>query len=299
MTVEFATSANSDISDRAVVLADQTPPERPRFLLNVPRELWLVWITQLLLCGCGQQRIEFSEVKRIDEPITETEILFFLSIVDTLPEKTSPTFPPLYSPVPSWSLQRTPPVNELVEQEQADLHKKWFDARDTTAFRKDRKLERKLKRAGMTVEQFVALSLVIGTSLSRSAMEAGYDFPPLIEEGTKAVTKLKEEKRSFATLNEQTKFRLIRQATWVARLDRAQHLARIHANNRSLVLKYHEKLLAVFPADFAMNPLAQIADRRELQGIPFDELPDDGAFTDRFGWDPQDAVLSSNRAELP
>ena len=263
------------------------------------RACWLLCIAQFLLCGCGDQKIEFSEVKRLDEPVTESEILFFLSIVDTLPDKTSPIYPPIYSAAPAWSLQRTPPVNELVEQEQATLDKKWSAARDTTVLRKNRKLLRKLNRAGMTAEQFSALALVIGTSLSRSAMEAGFDFAPLIQQGTQSVEKLKKEQRSFATLNEKTKFRLIRQATWVARLDRAQHLSRIHANNRSLILKHQEALLKVFPAEFNQNPLAQIADRRELQGIPFDDLPEAGRFSDRFGWDRQDAILSSNRRELP
>ena len=235
----------------------------------------------------------------INEPVTETEIQTFLSIVEILPDQKSPAVPPIYSPVPAWSLQRTPPVNELVEQEQGDLRKKWADARDATKISRNRKLQRALKRAGMTADQFTGLALIIGTSLSRSALNPEFNFSPLIEQGTKAVTKLKEEQRSFATLPEETKFRIIRQATWLARLDRAQHLARIPSDNIPLILKYREQLIEVFPKDFEHNPLAQIADRRELLGIPFDELDDSKAFADNFGWDPQDAILGSNPGELP
>jgi len=261
--------------------------------------LLLACVAQLLLSGCFDQRVEFSAVKRMDEPITEPEIQSFLAIVEVLPDKKSPAVPPIYSPVPTWSLQRTPPVNELVEQEQGDLRKKWADAQDATKFARNRRFSRALKRAGMTADQFAGLALVIGTSLSRSALNPEFDFSPLIEQGTKAVTKLKEEKRSFATLPEETKFRIIRQATWLARLDRAQHLERIPSDNIPLVLKYREKLIPIFPKDFEHNPLAQIADRRELLGIPFDELADDEAFADNFGWDPHDAVFGSNRDALP
>ena len=68
--------------------------------------------------GCADSKVELTEVKRIDEKVTEPELLMLLQIVAQLPNKTVPPMPPLFAPPPHWSADRTLPVDELVVEEQ-------------------------------------------------------------------------------------------------------------------------------------------------------------------------------------
>ena len=49
--------------------------------------LWLpvLVLLHLLLAGCADQSLEFTEVKRISEKVTEAELNTFLRVVNSLP----------------------------------------------------------------------------------------------------------------------------------------------------------------------------------------------------------------------
>ena len=48
--------------------------------------------------GCSDGSLGFTEVKRIDEKVTASELKTFLRIVDALPKKKLPDYPIVYAP---------------------------------------------------------------------------------------------------------------------------------------------------------------------------------------------------------
>ena len=81
------------------------------------------------------------------------------------------------------------------------------------------------------------------------------------------------------------------QAAWLVRIDRAEHLQLVPAENVELVERHREALARVFPAEYAANPLDSLADPLEEWGTPFEELPASGR-DDELSWDPAEAIIS-------
>ncbi|MFT5326092.1 MAG: hypothetical protein ACI8P0_003966, partial [Planctomycetaceae bacterium] len=139
-----------------------------------------VLATATVLSGCGDPTLTFTEVKRVSEDVTPAELRTFFEIVEHLPDKTLPSFPDLYLPLPNWNTERTLPVSELVDAEQLSLAERWETQHLVDALPQSRRLDRWLLRKRMTREQFAGLTLAIGAALSKSALRDNQDLDEIM-----------------------------------------------------------------------------------------------------------------------
>ena len=93
-----------------------------RTALGVPLSLALAMMT---LSGCEPPPLDYTEVKRIHEPLDKGDIERFLSIVERLPGKVLPPMENVMSPPPDWSITRTLPVCDLALEEEGHLEERW------------------------------------------------------------------------------------------------------------------------------------------------------------------------------
>lgn len=246
------------------------------------------------LAGCQNAQIEYREVKRPHEKVTEAELKQFLQIVDELPDKQLPPLPPVMRPLPNWSADRTLPVKELVNEERKLLDEGWDVNAITARWKRHAGLQRLVEREGITLEQFVGLTLAIGAAVSRTRLRSDQDLAGLLDRGKSVVARLRQDDRPFAKLSREVRHAVLRNAGWITRMDRAERLKDVPPENVALVQKHAEKLAAILPAYFVENPLDAVADRLEERGMPFEELRATGR-DDEITWSPEDRpILPSN-----
>ena len=87
--------------------------------MKVQSDLLLVSLvcSLAIAVGCAGDTLDYTETKRIDEKVTETELQTFLRIIDSLPEQKLSQMPSVFTPSSEWDQARTLPVNELVNEE--------------------------------------------------------------------------------------------------------------------------------------------------------------------------------------
>ncbi|HUG90424.1 MAG TPA: hypothetical protein VML55_06305 [Planctomycetaceae bacterium] len=249
-----------------------------------------------MAAGCGSDRLDYIEVKDIDERLTDDEVQTFVRIVEGLPERKLPPLPPVFATPPEWAPSRTLPVNELLAEEQKTIDERWDVGRLAERLERLRRLGRLLKQERLTREQFVGLSLTIGMALSRGTLRAEQDLDEVIERGKQAIERLSRNTRSFAAHPPEGQYYVLSQAAWLARIDRAEHLKRVPLENVALLERHREVLAGVFAAEFTTNPLDPLADPLDEWGIPFEELPDTGR-DDELTWDPAEAIIGRDRLQ--
>jgi hypothetical protein len=249
-----------------------------------------------LLGGCDPPPLEYLEVKRVDEVVTDAEFATWMRIVESLPGKRLPPMPAVFAPAPSWSAARTLPVAELVREEEQTLAQQWDLDRLCDGLDRLKALQRALVRERMTTEQFVGLTLAIGAALSRSSLHDGQDLRKLVASGDVEVDKLKEDQRSFSLLSEDERYAVLLRALWITRRDRANRLSRVPEDNVDRALRLHEELATIFPAEFVANPFDGIADLLAERGVPFEELPESG-FDDQIDWRSSEAILGRDKPD--
>lgn len=252
--------------------------------------IWLGCLVLGLVPGCGGEMLEYTEVKRIDEKVTEAELQSFLDVIEQLPEKALPEFPPVFAPPPDWSASRTLPVNELVAEEQQLLAERWKVGWLVGHLQQQPDLERILRERSMSLEQFAGLTLALGASLSAGTLREDQDLEALIETGRSAIERLEADTRNFSTLSDEDRFRVLHQAAWITRLDRAQRLKQVPPENLALAAEHRERLAEIFPREFTTNPLDPLADMPEMRGIPFEELSGTGSDAD-ISWSRDEALV--------
>ncbi len=250
----------------------------------------------LTLLGCGGKPLDYVEVKRIDEVITPAELDGFLEVVKLLPGGKLPIFPKIYREPAQWSPSRTLPVSELVKEETAQIQRPWDTKYLTHEIESNRKLQRILRRATMTPEQFAGLMLAIGTAMNRSQLSEDYDFNALIQEGQKVVVSLKQNRTPFVDLQLERQFSISREAIWLNRVDRADRLRDVPRENVALVREHWKELAAIFPEEFTKDPLSGISDQLKENGIPFEELPNIGSDSE-IQWNPDEALIGRDTPE--
>jgi hypothetical protein len=76
--------------------------------------LVIILTTAVVLSGCEEAELTFTEVKRVNEEVKPGELRAFFEIVDHLPDRKLPPFPDLYLPLPNWNAERTLPISDLV-----------------------------------------------------------------------------------------------------------------------------------------------------------------------------------------
>jgi hypothetical protein len=227
--------------------------------------------------GCGDETLDYSEVKRIKEKVTESELQSFLRIIEALPEKKLPKFPTVFAPPPDWKTSRTLPVKQLIQEEAKLIDERWNEESLARNMQRKRKLQRLLRRERMTSEQFIGLSLTIGVALSRNTLRDNQNLKAILKKGDKALEPLRHDDRPFASLTPEETHSVLQQSVWVTRIDRAERLSQVPPENIALVRKHWEKLAKIFPAPFTENPLDAVADLLEERGLPFEELFESGA----------------------
>ena len=197
-------------------------------------------------------------------------------------------------PPPDWDEGRTFEVRELVDREIKMLAERSDVEKLATHLPKNRPLLRALRREQLTPEQFVGLSLAIGVALSRSTLRDDQDLDRIIEEGERKIDELKQNAKPFHLHSQEGKHRVLRQAVWITRVDRAKRLKTVPPENYvDLVQKHGESLAAIFPEEFTVNPLDAIADLLEEQGTPFEELAESGTDAE-IDWNENEAIVGKD-----
>lgn len=261
----------------------------------MPRFRTFLVLALASLAGCSKQSIEFREVKRVHDKVTEAELSRFLRIVDSLPDKKLPDFPPVYRPLPNWAPERTLPVNELAKEEQELLDEAWDVDALARHLKGNRHLERAVRREQLTLEQFVGLMLAIGAARSRSRLRKDQDLQTAIKHGEAVTAQLEKDNRKFANLSREARYAVLRRAGSITRVHRAALLKEVPPENIALVKSHAERLDKVLPDYFHVNPLDSIADLLEEQGMPFEELPSSGRDAE-ITWGPDDNPLLGTRS---
>jgi len=252
----------------------------------------------ITVSGCGGNGLEYTEVKRIDEKITQAELNGFLRVVNRLPDHKLPKLPSVFPPPPNWNSRRTLPVSQLVDEERSELATRWSVEWIARRLKKNRRLQLALRLERMTTEQFVGLTLAIGVALSRNTLHGHQNFDMILANGKAVIAQLKRDShRRFAELNDQDRYTVLVRAIWISRVDRAVHLEQVPPENLALVREHYETLAAIFPPEFTTNPFDSIADRMESDGLPFEETGESGR-DDRIAWRPDRALIGHDRPDV-
>ena len=246
-----------------------------------------------LLLGCSEMAPEYTEVKRIDEPVTPAELEAFLRIARDLPDGRLPKLPAVFLPPPEWSATRTLPVSELVVEERQRIEERWSVDWLTSHLERSRALDRVLKREQLTTGQFVGLWLTLGAAMSRSTVREDQDLDRLVERGTAVVEGLLQDKRPFSEHSQVARHAALSQAVWLTRVARARRLREVPLENLELIRERHSTLAELLPPEFMANPFDSITDPLEEWGIPFEELPESGT-DDQLGWDANEALIGQD-----
>lgn len=262
-------------------------------LSHTPFRLAVVAGCLLLSCGCGAKSLPYTGVKRIDEKVTQAELEAFFAVIDSLPENDLPDFPDVFAQPPDWKPQRTLPVNELLQEEEARIDRRWQVEWLAGQLHDNRALRDALREHRMTPEQFAGLWTTLGAALSRRTLRDDQDLDRLIERGEAVLDRLQQDQRQYSALSREERYRVLRQATWATRRDRAERLKSVPPENVDLVKRHSDRLSAVFSGTFTTNPLDPIVDVREKYGIPFEELPESGSDAE-IEWDPDEAIVGTD-----
>lgn len=242
------------------------------------RSLMWGWVA-LCVClgGCEPESLGFTEVKRLHEVVTPGEWASFVRIVDRLPDRRVPAFPPVFLPVPQWDQHRSLPIRDLYAEELANREVAWDTARLAQMFERNKPLIRELRKEKLTTEQFAGLMLTLGAALSCNEVPEGIDLPNLAERARPFLNDLASDDKLFSTLSPETQHAVLQKAMWIARKIRADKLKQVPPENRALAKKHYEWLIQALPGEFLHNPVEEIQDLLEENGLPFEEMSESGS----------------------
>ena len=244
-----------------------------------------------LFCfGCSEESLKYTEVKRPNEKVTEEEYEAFIRVIDSLPEKKLPEFTSVLVPAPKWLKSRTLRINDLVSEAEIEISDRWKVEWLARQLKRNRSLQRTLRREKMTTEQFVGLTLTIGVALNRNTIRKNQDLNQLVKTGDEIVRQLKTDNRLFHKLKEEGRHAVLRDAVWITRIDRAKRLLQVPPENMELAETHEEELVKIFPNYFSINPLDELIDNLEEFGIPFESLPDSG-FDEITQWEKLNPIV--------
>lgn len=242
------------------------------------------------VAGCQDEPLEYTEVRRIDEQITNSELLDYVSVINGLANEEPPEFPQVYSPTADWLHTRQLPVADLVDDEIKQIRQCWDVDYLAQKLEKNKILMRHLKDARMTPQQFAGLTLALGAAYGRAVLRDDQDLKTIIDNGHREVEQLMKVSTPFANLREDEKYARLKQAAWITRQHRAEQLRLVPEENIELVLRHEKILKKTLPPQFVMNPLDDVADLLLEKGLPFDVIegsPSEGPII----WDVADAIV--------
>lgn len=241
--------------------------------------------------GCEEPEVGYTEVKRIDEVLTERDYADLVAILTKVDEQDRLRLPSPFVPPPSWPEDRTLPVQELLEEERVAAERAWQPEEAAAALPETRAWERALQSRGLTREQFASLVLTVAAALGRVGADPGLDLQALAVRGHKEIAPLAAEERTFESLAPEERHATLLQAAWLTTADRAGRLALAPQENVALVEEHQKQLRALLPEAFFRNPFEGLYPRSADYGIPFDE----GALSDAdLTWSPEQAIIGTD-----
>ena len=247
--------------------------------------------------GCGEIELKDRTVKRIDEPISAADVRAYVEVVRHMPGRKLPNLPPLFLPPPEWNPERTLPVSDLVDSELLALEERWDYEPLVHLLPDSRTFDRWLLRKRMTREQFAGMTLVIAAALSRSTIRPEQRLEEIIARGEATRNDLRKLNVPFNSLPPAMMHDVLHRAAWLTRYDRAERLASVPIENVNAVNRYFDQLAPLFPSTVTENPFDAITDRLEVEGVPFEELPD-GESLDVLTWDKAAAIVGRDEPLL-
>ncbi|MEX0726193.1 MAG: hypothetical protein WD065_07985 [Planctomycetaceae bacterium] len=247
--------------------------------------------------GCHDAPLEYTEVRRIDEQITEHELRNYLELIKSLPNELPPEFPQVYTPPADWLHTRQLPVRDLVLDELKQIRERWDVDYLAQKLEKDKALSRSLNEARMTPQQFAGLTLALGAAYGRAMLRDDQELKTIIDNGAREIGQLDKVDTPFANLRDDEKYSKLKQAAWLTRQNRAEQLILVPLENVQLVHRYQEELKKALPPQFLMNPLDDVADLLLEKGLPFDII-DGSPHEDDITWDPADAIVGYDTPDV-
>lgn len=259
----------------------------------------LLSAVSLFGAGCSKKSLDYTEIKQINEKVTEAELKKYLKVTKLIPEQKTPTFPSVFAPAPTWSHIRSLPIEDLVNSEQINLSQQWDIHRISDHFGpRNRMLKKALQRRGMSKEQYISFTLALGLAASRIQLKESQDLDEIIEKGNKIIQKLQLEKRPFSSLSLEERHRTLHEAMWIARVNRAERLNQVPPENINLVRNNWDQIKEILPPEFLKNPLEDLSDTLEERGTPFtiDEKNDSDEL---LQWTTTDAIIGTDLPSTP
>lgn len=241
--------------------------------------------------GCEEPEVGYTEVKRIDEVLTERDFADLVGVLAKVDEQDRLRLSSPFVPPPSWPEDRTLPVQELLEEERVAAERAWEPDEAAAALPETQVWEKALQSRGLTREQFASLVLTAAAALGRLGTDPGLDLEALAARGHKEIAPLAAEERTFESLAPEERHSTLLQAAWLTTADRAARLALAPDENVLLVEQRQKQLRALLPEAFFRNPFEGLYPRSADYGIPFDE----GALSDAdLSWSPEQAIIGTD-----
>ncbi|QDT41201.1 hypothetical protein Pan241w_12610 [Gimesia alba] len=258
---------------------------------------YLCCLMSVLLVGCSENSLDYTELKQINEKVTESELKKYLKVIKLLPQNKIPTFPSVYAPAPAWSHIRSLPIEDLVNSEQNNLSQLWDIQRISDHFGiRNRTLKKALHRRDMSKDQFISFTLALGLAAGRTQLRPDQNLEEIIQKGEKIIHQLQLDKRPFSSLSLEEKHRTLHEAMWIARVNRAKQLIQVPPENINLVKNNWDELKEVLPPEFLKNPLGDLSDTLEERGIPF-TINEEEDSDDLLEWTSMNAIIGTDEPD--
>tara|TARA_R110002095_G_scaffold173522_8_gene150899 strand:+ start:16650 stop:17501 length:852 start_codon:yes stop_codon:yes gene_type:complete len=259
----------------------------------------LCFAVALFSVGCSDKSLDYTELKQINEKVTESELKKYLKVIKLLPQNKTPTFPSVYAPAPNWSHIRSLPIEDLVYSEQHNLSQLWEIERISEHFGvRNRMFKKALHRRELSKDQFISYTLAIGLAASRLQLDEDQNLEEVIQKGNKIIHQLQLDKRPFSSLSLEEKHRTLHEAMWIARVNRAEHLIQVPPENINLVKDNWDQLKEILPPEFLKNPLDDLSDTLEERGIPFTIIEKEDS-DELLQWTSADAIIGTDHPDPP
>lgn len=242
------------------------------------------------LAGCLEDEVVSLEVKHPDEIIYRGEWEKFERIVNELPEPKLRELPSLFPPLPQWQVARTLPVSELAQEERKTVEAAWDTTQQTVNLATFKELPRLLRREQLTEDQFLGLIFAIGTAMRRATIEDEEIFKSYQERAAGVIYLLEHDQRLFASLTMEDRYRVLDDAIWLHRHERAVQFSKIPEPNIQLVQRHAKWLKSVMPSELQRDPFDDLGTPFDELGVPFVESGSMGSDAE-IEWIPSEAIV--------
>jgi hypothetical protein len=247
-----------------------------------------------LAAGCHEPEVGYTEVKRIDEVLTERDFADLVAVLAKVDEQDRRELPCPFLPPPAWPEDRTLPVHELLEEERVAAERAWEPEEEAAALPETAVWEKALQSRNLTRQQFASLVLTVAAALGRLGADPRFDLEMLAARGAREIAPLVAEERTFESLPPEERHATLLRAAWLTTAHRASRLALVPQENVTLVEERQKQLRELLPEPFFRDPFAGLYPRSADYGVPFDE----GALSDAdLSWSADQAIIGTDLSD--